>query len=187
MEELLRAVVEWVVAVDTAVAEGVADVRRPFLTKVMNSVSGLGSATAGLAFVGLFYLADWRREFRVTVVALAITGVVVATLMFTVRRPYPPKPVCATGGAETVATSFPSGHAAAVAVYATVARHSRQLPVAVVAPGALLIAVSRVYLGTHYLSDTVVGVAIGIGTVLLAERLLDGDHLEGVVNRWTDE
>lgn len=177
MEELLRAVLEWVVSVDTTVAEGIAERRRPIITKVMNSVTGLGSVSAGLAFVGLFYLAEWRREFRVTLVALTITGVVVASLMLTVRRPYPPGPVCATGSAETVATSFPSGHAAAVAVYATVARRTERLPVAVVAPGAVLIAVSRVYLGTHYLSDTVVGVVIGIGAVLVAERLLDGDRL----------
>ena len=172
MEELVRAAAEWVVGVDTAVAEGVAELRRPLFTKIMNSVTGLGSVSAGLVFLGLYYLAGWRREFHLTLVALAVTGVIVATLMLTVRRPYPPQPVCMTGGAETVATSFPSGHAAAVAVYATVARRSERLPFAVVGPGALLIAVSRVYLGTHYLSDTVVGVALGVGTVLLAEQLL---------------
>lgn len=182
MDALVFGVVEWIAGVDTAVAEGIAASRHPVLTKVMNSVTGLGSAAAGLVFLGLFYLAGWRREFRLTLVALSVTGVVVATLMATVQRPYPPHPVCATGGAEAVATSFPSGHAAAVAVYAAVAYRSERLPFAVVAPSALLIAVSRVYLGTHYLSDTVFGVALGIGTVVLAERLLATDR----VGRWLD-
>ena len=183
MEDLVRVVVEPVVGVDALTAERVAALRRPILTKLMNSVTGLGSASAGLVFLGLFYLADWRREFRLTLVALAMTGVIVGSLMLAVGRPYPPQPVCLTGGAGTVATSFPSGHAAAVAVYAAVARRSDRLPFGIVAAGALLVAVSRVYLGTHYLSDTVVGVLIGIGTVLLAERLLASGRFGQVIDR----
>ncbi|PSP39142.1 hypothetical protein BRC71_03410 [Halobacteriales archaeon QH_7_65_31] len=39
-------------------------------------------------------------------------------------------------------------------------------------PLALAVAVSRVYLGTHYLSDTVAGIAIGIGAVAITGALL---------------
>jgi undecaprenyl-diphosphatase len=67
---------------------------------------------------------------------------------------------------------LPSGHAAAVAVYATVAYRSDRFPFFLVAGGALLCAASRVYLGTHYLSDTLLGVAIGVGSVVLARRLV---------------
>jgi membrane-associated phospholipid phosphatase len=42
------------------------------------------------------------------------------------------------------------------------------LPVAAV---AVLVAVSRIYLGTHYLSDTIAGVLIGVGAFLVARRL----------------
>lgn len=182
MEDLVRVVVEPVVGVDALIAEQVAALRQPLLTKIMNSVTGLGSVSAGLVVLGLFYLADWRDEFRLTLVALALSGVIVGSLMLTVQRPYPPRPVCLTGGAATIATSFPSGHAAAAAIYATVARRSERLPFGIVAGGALLVAVSRVYLGTHYLSDTVVGVLIGVGAVLLAGRLLAVGRFE----RWLD-
>lgn len=166
---------------DLRIVELIAELRNPLLTKVMNSVTGLGSVTAGLVLLGLLYLAGWKREFRVTLVGLAISGLLVGTLMFAVQRPYPPQPVCQTGGAGTVAHSFPSGHAAAVAVYAVVARRSEHLPFAPTAVLALTIAISRVYLGTHYFSDTVVGVLIGVGAALLAERLVSSERVAGLV------
>lgn len=107
MEPLLEGSIEVIQGVDSRVVDLVAELRGPLLTKLMNSVTGLGSATAGLVFLGLFYLANWNREFRVTLIGLALTGVIVGTLMVAVQRPYPPQQVCQTGGAETVATSFP--------------------------------------------------------------------------------
>lgn len=177
MEQLLSELLQWVLQLDAIANEWLLDVRNPLLTKVMNSVTGLGSVTAGLVFLGLVYLAGWRREFRLLLVAMTLAGLLVAGLMFTVKRPYPPHPVCMTGGAETVVHSFPSGHAAAAGIYATVARRSETLPFAITVLLAGSMAFSRFYLGTHYLSDTVIGVLIGIGTVLLGERLLDSGRL----------
>lgn len=168
--------IEIVERFDIRIPELVAELRGPLLTKVMNSVTGLGSVTAGLVFLGLFYLSGWEREFRVTLVGLTLSGLLVATLMLTLQRAYPPQPVCLTGGAETIAHSFPSGHAAAVAVYATVAYRSEHLPFVVVTALATAIAISRVYLGTHYFSDTVVGILIGVGTALVADRIVRSER-----------
>jgi undecaprenyl-diphosphatase len=173
MVQLLESFIEYVLLLDALTVEAVLAVRHPVLTNAMTSVTGLGSVAAGLVFVGLFYLAGWREEFLVTLIALSLTGAVVAVLMATVQRPFPAQPVCLTEGAGTPTTSFPSGHAAAVTVYATVARSSGTLPFKTTAALAAVVAVSRIYLGTHYLSDTVAGVALGVGSVLLAERLLD--------------
>lgn len=167
LERLLAAIV----AADTAIAEFVAGVRHPLVTKVFTSATGLGSATAALVFLGVCYLAGWRRELRVGSVALLVSGVVVASLMALVGRPFPPSPVCVTDGGLT-AHSFPSGHAAAVTVYAAVARRSKQIPFGPVALLAVVVAVSRVYLGTHYASDTVVGVVIGLAAVVVARRIV---------------
>jgi membrane-associated phospholipid phosphatase len=169
--EPLRALLEYVLLLDSLTAESVLALRHPLVTNAMTSVTGLGSVAAGLVLVGLFYLAGWREEFLVTLIALSITGAIVATLMAAIQRPFPAQPVCLTDGAGTPTTSFPSGHAAAVTVYAMVARSSETLPFKTVAALAAVVAVSRIYLGTHYLSDTVAGVAIGVGAVLLAERV----------------
>jgi undecaprenyl-diphosphatase len=172
MEHLLAALFDALVRIDTATMDAIVAARSPLATKVLTSVTGLGSATAALCFVGVCYLADWDDAFRHSLVALAISGVVVGTLMLTVQRAFPADPVCLTDGAETVATSFPSGHAAAVTVYAMTARKSQNIPFSVVTVLAVLVAVSRVYLGTHFLSDTVAGVAIGIVAFLLAGVVL---------------
>lgn len=165
----LAEIVEVLLAVDARVVELVVALRTPLLTKVMTSVTGLGSATAALVLVGLFRLAGWHGLVRQSAVALALTGVVVAGLMLAVQRPFPPNPVCATEAA--VAHSFPSGHAAAATVFTLVARGSDRLPTGPTALLAVAVAVSRIYLGTHYFSDTVAGVAIGAGAFLLAIRL----------------
>ena len=168
----LAELLELVVQLDRATVEVVVGLRHPVVTKVMTSVTGLGSASAAVVFLALFYRAGWAEELYETGLALATSGAIVFPLMGLVARPHPPHPVCLTGGAETIAHSLPSGHAAAVAVYATVAYRSDRFPFSLVAGGALLIAASRVYLGTHYLSDTVLGVAIGVAAVILARRLL---------------
>lgn len=174
-----------VVALDRASMSLLVSLRRPAVTKFMTSVTGLGSASAAAAFLGVCHLASWDRELRVAGVALVVTGVVVASLMALVQRPFPPAPVCVTGGAGLAPHSFPSGHAAAVTVVAAVARESDVLPFRATAALAGLVALSRVYLGTHFLSDTVVGVALGIAAVVLARRLLrTGLALPAPLRRW---
>ena len=170
MEQFLTDVLEFVVEIDERTVSLILDLRGPLATKVMTSVTGLGSASAAVVFLGLFYLAGWEEELLWAGVALALTGVVVGVLMQTVQRPFPPSPVCMTGETESVATSFPSGHAAAVTVYSMVAHRSAVLPFAPVLVIAILVAVSRMYLGTHFLSDSVVGAAIGVGVAVLVHQ-----------------
>jgi len=184
MEQLLSALTSRVFAVDRFVAETIAELREPLITKVMTSVTGLGSATAAAVFLGLFYLAGWDDELDVAAPALVLTGIVVGGLMLTVQRPFPPQPVCMTAGSAAATTSFPSGHAAGVTVFALTAYRSDVLPSMPIAALAVLIAVSRIYLGTHYLSDTIAGVLIGVGSVLVARRLLPRLVGRGWARQW---
>lgn len=161
---------ESLIWLDYRIAEFVVAARDPMLTKLMTSVTGLGSAAAAAVFLGICYVAGWEDELYTSALALALTGLVVGAMMLTIQRPFPPGPVCLTGG-ESVTSSFPSGHAAAVTIYALTARQSSALPTGAVAALAGLIAVSRVYLGTHFFSDTVAGVLIGVGAFFVARWL----------------
>src|SRR3954452_2512260 len=80
-----------------------------------------------------------------------------------VRRPRPPLGVSVARPIPTPATtSFPSGHAASAAAFATAA--SAELRVLRVPLGLVATAVgfSRVYVGVHYPLDVVVGAAVGL-------------------------
>lgn len=73
---------------------------------------------------------------------------------------------------QPVTTSFPSGHAASAAAFATgVALESRGWG-AVVAPLAASVAASRVYTGVHYPSDVLAGAALGAGAALAVRGLV---------------
>jgi len=181
--ELITRLLDRIVGLDAWMVGVVLDLRHPVLTKLMASVTGLGSASAAVVLLGLYYLAGWRRELAVTAVSLAIGGVAVVSLMALVQRPFPPQPVCVTDGSGVAPHSFPSGHAAAVTVYALVSRRSETFPFGAVAALAATVAFSRIYLGTHFLSDTVAGVLIGAAAVLASRRLLD----EATDDRWLPE
>ena len=169
MTQLIAEIGALIVSLDHLAADLLVSIRDPAITKIMNSVTGLGSATAAAVIIGLLYLADFHEEVATSVLALGLTGPVVLTLMGLVQRPFPPNPVCVTSG-EMVAHSFPSGHAAGVTVFALLAVRSDRLPLVPTAVLAVLIAVSRMYLGTHYLSDTLVGIAIGAAAFFIVTR-----------------
>lgn len=70
-------------------------------------------------------------------------------------------------------TSFPSGHSASAAAFATgVALESRGWG-AVLAPVAAAVAFSRVYTGVHYPSDVLTGAAIGAASAFVVRTALD--------------
>ena len=169
---MIDALLELVVLLDELTMDAIVALRDPLVTKMMTSVTGLGSATAALVLLGLFALAGWHEDAVLAAGALTIAGVIVGALMIGVQRPFPQDPVCLRAGEQLAAHSFPSGHAAAVTVYAMVARRSNHIPFLPVALLATAVSVSRIYLGTHYLSDTVTGIAIGVLAFLVARRVL---------------
>ena len=132
------------------------------------------------------YLALRRRWWHMAafVAAVVLSEVLIGTLKGSYDRVRPPGSLVATSGA-----SFPSGHsvAATVTVVAAV--------IALVPPGrvrvawgaaaaafSVLMALSRAYLGAHWLSDAIAGVLLGTSCALLAALAVTG-----LQRRWTAE
>jgi len=159
-------------AVDDAVWRFAGAVRNDPTTAVADALSWLGSGMVNwpLRIAAMFLLA-WRRHWlRLAAFALAVltSELLIGWVKATVDRPRPPGSLIATSG-----MAFPSGHAIATAVTAV------GLVLVLAAPGrsrwrwevravefTAVMALSRVYLRAHWLSDTVAGALLGAALAL---------------------
>jgi len=147
------------------------------IAKVFNWL-GLVYVTVPVRIAIAGFLALRRRWWHLAAFASAVvlSEVLIGTLKGIYDRGRPPGSLVATSGA-----SFPSGHsiAATVTVVAAV--------IALVPPGrarvawgaaaagfSILMALSRAYLGAHWLSDAIAGVLLGTSCALLAALVVDG-------------
>ncbi len=166
-----------VTRLDQAVTLWLAAHRSPGLTRAMLLVSAahqtskLLVATAVIA-AGVALRRDWRRLARLLVVPFGMLLNAGLKKVFLRPRPHLQDPLV-----HLATLSFPSGHAVASTVFwgalgalvfaATRSRALRVLAVAVAVAMVLLVTFSRVYLGAHYVSDVVAGVAVGAICLLL--------------------
>ncbi|MBO3084576.1 phosphatase PAP2 family protein [Cellulomonas fengjieae] len=176
--DLDQPVLEWLVAHRTAA-----------WTTVLAAITFVTGPTVLPFIVGLACLVwglvrhEWWRPLLLagamiasTLISLAVKGLV--------GRARPPEDTMYVPGAETTA-SFPSGHTIGTATFLLVVGYlacSRTPSVTrivvssiVTVVGTALVAVSRLYLGYHFLTDVVAAVALAIG-VLGAVSVVDRLH-----------
>ncbi|MFD9224272.1 bifunctional phosphatase PAP2/diacylglycerol kinase family protein [Streptomyces sp. NPDC060064] len=108
-----------------------------------------------------------RRAAARGVASLALASATINTIgKRSVRRARPlldTVPVIRRLKRQPFTSSFPSGHAASAAAFATGVALESKTWGAIVAPVAASVAFSRVYTGVHYPSDVLVGAALGVG------------------------
>jgi undecaprenyl-diphosphatase len=147
--------------------------RVPPLTAVSKVFNALGLVYVMLpvriAIAG--FLAVQRRWWHLSAFAAAIilSEIMIGPLKGLYGRPRPPLSLVATSS-----TSFPSGHAVAasvtvVAAVLVLAPPGKRRPWAAAATTfAVLMGLSRAYLGAHWLSDAIAGTLLGISCALLS-------------------
>lgn len=107
----------------------------------------------------------------VSVTGASFTANVVLKTLFPRRRPPAellPEPRRLSR--RPTSSSFPSGHAASAAAFATAVTMESKRTGGVVAPLAAAVAYSRVHTGVHWGSDVVAGAAVGTGVALATRR-----------------
>ena len=145
-----------------------------WLPSAARDVTALGgwvvlSLAVAIAAVGL--IAAGQRNQAMFVLAACISGLGLSTLLKGVFER--DRPDAAFHATEAWTTSFPSGHSLnAAVVYLTLAalvaqsQHRRRAAVFALTTGvllAVLVGVSRVYLGVHWPTDVLAGWAAGFG------------------------
>lgn len=162
---------EWLWALDDPLVAWFAAHRTPALTDLMLTISWIfGPVVLPILVAAGGAVWGWRTRqwFNVCVLvgAMAAAGVLSLVLKYTVDRPRPPEQFWQEpGGTHT--PSFPSGHTLCAATFVLVTgylawRTDRSLKVllwwatvSVVVIGA--VALSRLYLGYHFLTDVIAG------------------------------
>ncbi len=169
---------DWVQTVDDWVYALAVDLENVFVVGVAEALDFVGSTwvvTPVMVLTAVFLL--WKRRWEaLTFWFLAMVGsqLLIGPVKTLYARPRPPMALV-----ETTGYSFPSGHAvagAAVAVALVIvlvpAGPKRRNLEILAAAFALLMALSRVYLRAHWLSDTVSGAALGAGVAIGAAVLV---------------
>lgn len=155
------------------------DVRTPWLTSFAQALDVVGGPYVIVPIrIGVAAVLSWRRRW------MALTAFITATITSELcigplkalfDRPRPLGGLLAT---ETM--SFPSGHAIAASVTAiglvivlVPSTGRRRGWTALAATFAMAMAMSRTYLGAHWLSDAVAGGCIGTGVAVVSSAVLE--------------
>ncbi|GAC1517256.1 MAG: hypothetical protein NVS1B4_16790 [Gemmatimonadaceae bacterium] len=157
----------------------------PWAGTVMLEITLLGTGLVVAVIVGVAATFLWLCAHRPAALLLLVAtggGILLNSLLkLAFDRP---RPHLFASGAHAFSSSFPSGHAmSATIVYGTVAylasrlqrtAGARVVTLIVAAVLVLLICFSRVYLGVHYPSDVIAGVAVGVGWAAFCMAALEG-------------
>lgn len=169
------------VALDTAVIEFIAAVKTGLITEFFTAVTAFGSVTVAAILILGLWVYDQRQTAILSGISVFIAGSTTRVLKEVVARSRP----------ETVAEfllynvdsyAFPSGHTTLAFAMAVILADKAEKPAVRVYlySLAVLVAMSRVYLGVHYVSDVVAGAVVGYVAALIVLRF------EGHILRYTD-
>lgn len=149
-----------------------------FLYYLMNAITMFGEEAILVGVMGLVYWGlDKKRGEKIGIFMLttALVNPMIKNIVCR-TRPFDSHPDVVDNLRDVDGYSFPSGHSsgsASVFVGAAVAYKDKKrkwlIAAAVIIP--LLVALSRNYLGAHYLTDVAAGLALGVGIVFLMDWL----------------
>ena len=155
--------------------------RTGFFTSLFEGITILGEETlVVLLVVALWFAVDSRlaqKVFFVTICSTGLNGIVKNIAQ--VPRPFD-KGVVPVRKETATGFSFPSGHTQNFSTWSTLfaIKFKKKWLAVLVSVLIALVAFSRLYLGVHYPSDVIVGLALGVGMAFLGDYLFE--HVKDV-------
>ena len=157
---------------DDTVRDFITQHQNPTMRSLMRNVSFFGDwpshLVVGLLLLGIAWQRNskkWMRIFLSMLVAMAIAGVAGTVIKRTIPRARPSVKTELRWGGPRFSTkyhAFPSGHVLASTAFFGVLVFARRRVGLACLPIPILIGLSRMYLGAHYLSDVVCAAVLGI-------------------------
>jgi len=173
---------------DDAVRDFMAQRQNPGVRQFMRNVSFFGDWPSHVLLGLLLFAAAWRnhskrwmRIFLAMLLAMAIAGVAGTVIKRSIPRARPSvKSELRWGGPRfsTKYHAFPSGHVLASTAFFGVLIFVRRRVGLACLPIPMLIGLSRMYLGAHYLSDVVCAAVLGVFCALMVVHYF----LRGMIN-----
>ncbi len=175
-------------AFDDTVMHWVADHQVHWLRVAMINVTELGTGVVVMMVVIVAALFLWLTKHKHSAALLLVVASVGLILNGMLKDVFHrTRPNIFPWGTEVFSSSFPSGHAMSAAiVYGTIAylagrlqrtHWARMVTTTIAVALVLLIAVSRIYLGVHYPSDTLAGMTIGFAWAAFCMATLEAIQL----------
>ena len=167
---------------DDSVREFMMQYQNPPMRNFMRYVSLFGDwpshAAVGLLLLGLAWRRgseEWTRIFLAMLLAMMLAGVTGTVIKRTVPRARPSVHTDVHWGGPRFTSkyhSFPSGHVGASTAFFGVLLIARRRVGLACLPIPILIGVSRMYIGAHYLSDVVCAAVLGTLCALVVVHFL---------------
>src|SRR4029077_12532503 len=169
---------------DESVRDFMMQHQNPAMRNFMRYVSLLGDwplhAAVGLVHLGVAWRRgseEWTRIFLAMLLAMLLAGVAGTVIKGAVPRARPSVHTTTRWGGPRFTSkyeyqSFPSGHVGASTAFFAVLLIARRRVGLACLPIPILIGVSRMYIGAHYLSDVVCAAVLGILCALIVVHFL---------------